>query len=68
MKVSSKAFTLAMARACVTPGELSQKAGVGSQCIRNAANGKNLLPATVGKIARALGVDVTEIIENEPED
>lgn len=65
MKVSKNAFALAMARACITPGELSAKAGVGTQCIRNATNGKNLLPATVGKLARALGVDVTEIIEEE---
>ena len=65
MKVSKRALTIAMARACMTPSELSAKAGVGTQCIRNAANGKNLLPATVGKIAAALSVDVTEIIEQE---
>ena len=65
MKVSKRALAVAMARACMTPGALSKKAGLGSQCIRNASSGKSLLPATVGKIARALGVDVTEIIEEE---
>lgn len=65
MKVSKHALTVAMARACTSPGELSKKAGLGTQSIRNAVNGLNLMPATVGKIAAALGVDVTEIIEEE---
>ena len=38
---------------------------VSSQTILNINKGKEIMPATVGKIAAALGVDVTEIIEDE---
>ena len=44
---------------------LRDNAVVSSQTILNLNKGKSVLPATAGKIAAALGVDVTEIIEEE---
>lgn len=54
-----------MARQNLTSEELSQKAGVGRQAVWKMRKGKPVMPATVGRIAAALGVDVTEIIEEE---
>ena len=45
--------------------DLRDNAVVSSQTILNINKGKEIMPATVGKIAAALGVDVTEIIEDE---
>ena len=45
--------------------DLRDNAVVSSQTILNLNKGKSVLPATAGKIAAALGVDVTEIIEEE---
>ena len=39
--------------------------GIGCQTWKKAQNGMNMLPRTVGRIADALGVDVTEILEEE---
>ena len=38
---------------------------VSSQTTLNINKGKPVMPATAGRIAAALGVDVTEIIEEE---
>ena len=43
--------------------ELAQKAGITMEALRNIRKGKSIpKPATVGKIARALNVNVQEII------
>ena len=63
MKVNRKKLELAMARACMTSAELPAAAGMPRPTVQNAVVGKSVRPATVGKIARALGVDPAEIIE-----
>ena len=65
MKISRKKLELAMARACMTSSELPKTAGIPSPTVQNAVVGKSVRPATVGKIAKALGVDPVEIIEME---
>jgi hypothetical protein len=64
MKISRRKLELVMARQ--KKGRLDVRAaGIGCQTWKNAQNGANMLPRTVGRIADALGVDVLEIIADE---
>jgi len=65
MKLDKAKYKLALARACLTPAELCEKADLPRPSLNNATKGRGIRPATLGKIARALGVDVTEIMEQE---
>ena len=65
MKISKNKLNLALARKQWNQRDLRDNAIVSAQTILNLNKGKSVLPATVGKIAAALGVDVTEIIEDE---
>ena len=53
------------ARLCINQKELAELAGVPKSTIGNAFKRQGASPATIGKIAKALGVDVLEIIEQE---
>lgn len=63
MKISKAKLNIALARKCWNQRDLRDNAVVSSQTVLNINNGKSVMPATVGKIAAALGVDVTELIE-----
>ena len=63
MKLNREKFTLAKARACMGQSELEQY-GICRSVQRRAANGGEISIKTAGKIAKALGVDVLDIIEN----
>ena len=66
MKIAKSNFELAMANACITAEELSKITGISSITITRIKNGiQDARPATVGKIARALNVDVGELIDTE---
>ena len=65
MKIDKKAVQLAMARACLNRRELSEKAGVPEPTLQGMISRRSVRPATLGKIARALGVDPLEIMEQE---
>lgn len=62
-KVERKKLELAMARACMNSADLPAAAGLPRPTVQNAIVGKGIRPATLGKIARALGVDPVEIIQ-----
>ena len=64
MKVDKRKLDIAMARAQLNRGDLAKKAGMSVQALCNVMQRKNCRPGTIGKIADALGVDVTEIIED----
>lgn len=64
MKVNRKKLELSMARACLSSDELAKKANLLRPTLNNAIVGKSVKPVTLGKIAKALGVDVTEILED----
>ena len=64
MKVDSKKLLLIMARKAINPYGLCEKAGVCYASYRRAVGGATCKPATLGRLASALGVDVTEIIED----
>lgn len=65
MKIDAKKLRLAMARACLDTVDLADKAGVHKGTVFNVLSGRTIGNlSTIGKIANALGVDVTEILED----
>lgn len=63
MKLDKQKFSIARARACMGQRDF-EIAGIPKGTLCRAMSGRNLKPETLGKIAKVLGVDVTEIIEN----
>ena len=65
MRACKKKMQLAMARACMDVSDIAKKAAMPLPTVKKAYAEASVLPATVGKIAKALGVDVLDIIETE---
>lgn len=63
MKANREKLTLAMARACMNPADVAKMADMPVQTVNRVLLERGIRPATLGKIARALGVDVLDIIE-----
>lgn len=63
MKVNRERLKLAMARACMNSKDLAAAAQLPRPTLNNAICGKGVSTGTIGRIARALGVDVTELLE-----
>lgn len=64
MKVDKRKLDIAMARAQLSREDLAKKAGMPIPTLCNVMQRKNCRPVTIGRISSALGVDVTEIIED----
>lgn len=64
MKVDKHKLEIAMARAKLNRDTLAAKAGMPIPTVCNVLQRRSCKPATVGRIAEALGVDVTEILES----
>ena len=58
MKTDKGKLTLAMARACMNPQDLAKAAELPPQTVNGVIRGKSVRPATLGKVAKALGVDM----------
>lgn len=66
MILDKKKFNLVLARAEMNKLDLAQKSGISPSTICKAVNKNSCLrTATIGRIAKALGVDPSEIIEEE---
>lgn len=63
MKLDRQKFSLARARACMGQKDF-EEAGIPKGTLCRAMSGRSLKPETLGRIAKALGVDVTEILED----
>ena len=63
MQINKMKLNLAMARACMNADDLQKAAEMPRPTLNNVIIGKNVRPGTLGRVAKALGVDVTEIIE-----
>lgn len=61
MRINKEKYHLAMARACKETKDLVAQ-GVSRTTLAQIGT-KNLKPSTVGRIAKALGCDVTDIID-----
>lgn len=64
MKLDKNALELARARNCMTMKALAMAAKVSTATICSKGD-LEVFPATAGRIAKALNVDITEIIVNE---
>lgn len=65
MKAERKKLELAMARACMNTRDLAKTAGLPLPTLNNVIVGRSVRPATLGKAAKALGVDVETLIDKE---
>lgn len=63
MELDRNKINVAMARKNYNIAKLAETYGASPQRMRIILNSKKVSPATVGKLAKALDVDVTEIIE-----
>ena len=52
-----------MARACMNPQDLAKAAEMPPQTVNGVIRGRSVRPATLGRIAKALGVDPAELIQ-----
>ena len=65
MRISDAKFDIALANSGLTIGQAAEQAGISRQRFAMILNQKRITPQAAGKIARGVGVDVTEIIETE---
>lgn len=63
LKIHRQKLEIAMARACMNAEDLSKAAEMPWPTLNNAISGRGVSPKTAGRIARALAVDVSEILE-----
>lgn len=63
MKLDRKKFEIARARACMGQSDF-EAAGIPKGTLCRAMSERNLKPETMGRIAKALGCDVTEILKD----
>ena len=65
MKADRKKLELAMARVCMNTADLVKMSAMPRPTVNSVIMGRSVRPATIGRIARALDVDVTDIMEVE---
>lgn len=64
MTLSRKKVDIILARKSCTVSALCESTGISRNRFYTVMNSKKISPKTAGRIAAALGVDVTEILEN----
>lgn len=64
MKANRKKLEIAMAKACMNTEDVQKTTRMPRPTLNGVISGRNVRPGTIGKIAKALGVDVTEILED----
>ena len=60
MKIDTMKLDMELAKQCMSMSDL--KPAVSPQTLKRVRRGEDLLPKTVGKIARAVNVDVHDIV------
>lgn len=65
MKANRRKLEIAMAQACMNTEDVQKKAGIPRPTLNGLISGRNVRPGTIGKVAKALGVNVTAILEEE---
>lgn len=63
LTIDDRKFSIALANSGLTIGEAAERAGMSRQRFYMVLNSKRATAQAIGKVARGLGVDVTEIIE-----
>lgn len=65
MVAEKKKLEIAMARQCMNTDALQKATNMPRPTINNVISGRSVLPATLGKIAKALKVDVVELLADQ---
>lgn len=65
MVINKQKLQLAMANNCISSSDLQLKSNLPRGTFLNAVTGKSVRPITAGKIAKALGCEVTDLLDNE---
>ncbi|GEA33602.1 helix-turn-helix domain-containing protein [Clostridium diolis] len=66
LKLDVKKLLLLQAKACLNTNELAKRASMPRTTITNIVHRKrNATPKSIGLLAKALGVDVSELLLNE---
>ncbi|NCC16341.1 MAG: hypothetical protein EOM28_08315 [Clostridia bacterium] len=64
MKADKDKLYLAMARACMNAADVRKAADMPTPTFNNVIAGRSVMPATLGKVAKALNVDVKDLLED----
>ena len=65
MKANREKIELAMARACMGMSDLVLATKMPEPTVKNVRLGRSVRPATLGRVAKALGVDPSKLIDTE---
>lgn len=65
MIADRKKLELAMAKACIYPKDLPALSEMPRTTVNRVITGRSVRPGTLGRIARALGVDPADILVEE---
>lgn len=67
MRADLNKLEIAMARACMDSKDVEKVSQLPRPTLNNVISGKSVRPSTIGRVARALQVDVMEILAKEAE-
>ena len=65
MKADKKKISIVCARMCLSIPEIAASSGTSRATVNRVVNGHSVSPKSMGRIARALGVDVLDILADE---
>ncbi|WP_244095668.1 helix-turn-helix domain-containing protein [Enterocloster clostridioformis] len=64
MRANQKKLQIAMAQACMNTEDVQKVSELPRPTLNNVITGRNVRPGTLGRVAKALGCKVTEILED----
>lgn len=64
MRINNKKLEIAMANMCIDRLQLAEKTGLKYPTIRRATQKDGTRPSTIGKLAKALRVEVEDLLED----
>lgn len=65
MKADRKKVEVAMARACMNPGDIVKATQMRPGTVRKVLKGESVRPSTLGRVAKSLGVDPFVMLAEE---
>jgi len=67
LKANKRKLELAMARSCMNTADLVSVAAMPEPTVKKVLSGRSVRPGTLGRIAKALGIDPAELVDTEEE-
>lgn len=65
MRANILNIKIVMAKECLSVHDICKNSQLPKTTLNNVMSGRSVRPATLGRVARALGVDVSDIMELE---